>query len=99
MNFRIGKVTCSGCTNNIEKNIKQAFADGGLLDVTATVLTNRMSVRVAQYARGYITPEAIEGIVVGIGKECEFLDIKDINHSGSQNKRSFKKILKSDEGM
>lgn len=68
MTFHIGGINCSGCTSNIEKKVTERFGDGGLLEVVATLLTNKLCVLIKQDAQGFITPEAIEELVRDMGK-------------------------------
>ena len=47
MNFTIGNVSCQGCITNIENSIANEFGENGLIDASATLLTNKLCVRIS----------------------------------------------------
>lgn len=46
MDFVIGNISCSGWTTNIEKKIANEYEGKGLIEVIATLLTNKLWVKI-----------------------------------------------------
>lgn len=93
MHFQIGNVTCTGCTGNIEKKITEKYEDSGLVEVTATLMTYKLTVKIKSEAAGYITPEAIESLIREMGKECNFLNSENVDPFLRKQTSSKRRIL------
>ena len=98
MTFMIGNINCSGCTNNIEKNIREAYDNEGLISVVATLLTHKLEVKVLYGAKDHITHLKIKHLVESLGKTCEFESVEEVKGSEFEIRKSTKKYFSSNLG-
>lgn len=98
LHFKIGNVSCSGCTNNIEKKVSEEYGEQGLMKVSANSITKKMAVEITYEAKGSIQPEKIEELLREMGKEWEFLEEEVKGSPRTGNRNSFKKILRGENG-
>lgn len=91
MHFQIGNISCTNCTNNIEKKIKENFGFLGLIDVTANFMLKKLIVKISLASKNAILPENIVEAITEMGKECEF-EYSETVQGKTDRKTSFKKI-------
>ena len=73
MEFGVEGITCSNCTNSIERMIKKKFGERGLVSVACVLLTHKIN---ATFNTEEVQPEEVAKVVNGIGFTCTFRSIK-----------------------
>jgi hypothetical protein len=111
MQFKLGNINCQGCTNKVARVVREKFEKDGLVaSVTEFikkdknvpelegVLPNKLTVTILNDAKSKITPRAVESTVREAGMLCEFVDQEESHQRFDVPKRSFKKVLRTEEG-
>ena len=77
MYFQIWNIDWSGCISNIESKIKEIYEKNGLINVSASFVTNKLKVTIKGHSRNTITPESIQNVVESWGIQWKFLSISE----------------------
>lgn len=59
--FTIGGMTCVNCADAIDKKVREAFTDKGLIDVKTTVLTEKSKIT---FEKEWITSKRVTSDMV-----------------------------------
>ena len=75
MTFAIDGITCSNCTNGIEKAVRTEFSRKGLQSVTCLLLTQKL---VVEFSSEEVSANDVVDEVEAIGFGCELLTTETI---------------------
>ena len=99
MDFRIEGMTCSSCSNGVERGIHNVYKNKGLISCVVAILTNSMKVEVEvpESQVPAISAEDIIGVVESIGYSAKLDGKQLIPSPGVNDDTEGGKLLKGAE--
>lgn len=76
--FQVDGITCTNCTNSIEKAIRENFTLKGLIDVNCALLTHELKVVFQDLAEdsASVDSQSVCDVIENIGYGCKFITSK-----------------------